>query len=470
MLTYDRSVKSAVARLNDVIVQEKMQWLAWVATRLLLCILGARNSVTVNDVYYYFNGLNSDDPSALQEYPLMGLFPAAIAEVLAKDSQQTFVITFAGVCLLFDALFLLTLQSTRGRRTAAAWFWIAFAPLMAHFHIMRLDLFPALLVGWAALALYRHPKTASVLLGFATAMKLWPGVLAVGLVRHWRDSRTWRTIAAFVGTLIAICVSIAVVVGVDRILSPLNYQDVRGLQVESVVGTPLVWVAQFNPENYDIYLAESKSFEIFGPGVSTAILISDIATVLMLAFAVGWALWRFLRGGFSAQATVALWVALIFLLLCTNKVFSTQYVVWLGPIVAVALLRLPRTWELLTIGYGTLVTAALTLQVFPYHYADIIHIETQDSLLGPIFLVVRNVLVLVLTAIAVRYALKVQKLNMHEFHEPGARDHHPVALSEDQGEGAVTEADLTDANTGLPPRAHGPEASRHGKKSLASSD
>lgn len=405
----------AAARAKTFLGVDKIQWIAWVATRTLLCILGARYAVTIYDVHYYFGGLNSHDPTALQEYPLVGLIPAAVADVLAHGNQEAFVVAFAGVCLAADALFMLTLQSVVGRRTPAVWFWIAFAPLMAHFHIMRLDIFPALLVGWAALALYRFPKTSGAILAVATAMKLWPGVLAVGFVRHWRNTRTWTAIAAFVGTLVVVCATIVAVFGLSRLTSPLTYQDVRGLQVESVAATPLMWIAQFNPADYVIELAPSKSVEIFGPGVDTAIMISDVATVLMLVFAVCWALWHFVRGGFSPQATTAIWVALIFLLICTNKVFSTQYVVWLGPIMAVALLRLPRTWELLTLGYGTLVTAALTLQVYPYRYGDIVNIVTPDSLSGPVCLVVRNILVLVLTVIAVRYAVKVRRM-----YAPGA--------------------------------------------------
>ncbi|MCQ9342506.1 DUF2029 domain-containing protein [Corynebacterium kozikiae] len=386
-----------------------LQWLAWVLARAVLGFVTTLNLMPLGDVKYYFTNLNSSDPAALREYPLTGLLPAMTANAFAGQNEEHFIAAFIGLVLLFDAVFLRSLQY--GKRggvptLAACWFWIVFPPLLAHLHILRLDSFTAVVVGWAAMALFRFPALASTLLAFATTMKLWPGVLGVGLVRGWRNSTTWVSVGTFAATLLALCASIWVFFGADRVLSPLDYQGDRGLQIESVAASPLMVLRYFHPETWTVSYAPSKSFEIFGPHVDLAITITDAATVGMLAFAIGWALWSLFRGNVSPQATLALWIALIFLLLCTNKVFSTQYVLWLGPILAVALQKMPRSKALSTLVWGTMVVAVMSLMVYPFMYDQILNPELGGSLLQPAVLAARNLLIFILTVVAVAWAIQ----------------------------------------------------------------
>src|SRR5699024_4773086 len=87
----------------------------------------------------------------------------------------------------------------------AGWLWVFFGTLTGQVFYMRLDIFPALAVAAAAARIVRWPNIAAALLAFATTMKLWPGVLAAGLVGRLTKGKTWLRLLSFFGALIALC-------------------------------------------------------------------------------------------------------------------------------------------------------------------------------------------------------------------------------------------------------------------------
>lgn len=236
-------------------------------------------------------------------------------------------------------------------------------------------------------------------------MKLWPGVLAAGLVGRFNSSNSWLRLVSFFASVAAVSVLTVVTSGVDRLLSPLNYQGVRGLQIESVPATYLLLQAHLNPGKWHLGYAESKSFEISGPGVDTAIMWSSVATAGMLVFALGWALYRFVAGGWTSRTTVAFFTVMVLLLIATNKVFSPQYIIWLGPLFAVVLRQqLPAGSVPIKICQGLLalcaiVTAGLGTYIYPFHYDYLWKFVGED--LTPVYvLLARNTLIVVAVLIA----------------------------------------------------------------------
>ena len=140
-------------------------------------------------------------------------------------------------------------------------------------------------------------------------MKLWPGVLAAGLVGRFNKSATWQRLLAFFCTIVAVCTVTIAASGTERLISPLSYQGVRGLQLESIPATFLLLQAHRTPGRWHLGYAPSKSFEISGPGVDTAMTWSSIATIAMLVFAVGWALYRLLSLIHISEPTRREWLS-----------------------------------------------------------------------------------------------------------------------------------------------------------------
>lgn len=356
-------------------------WTAWILARIALGFIILNNFTPRGDVAYYFFGEFGDDPTMMTEYPHAGTWPVEILTGLIGNRLDAFYIAFVLMCMLFDALFhalVLRGHQKNSRVFIAGWFWALFGTLAGQVFYMRLDIFPALAVAAAAACITRWPNLASAMLAFATTMKLWPGVLAAGLVGRFNKGKTWLRLLSFFGAVAALCAVTVLTQGLDRLISPLTYQGDRGLQIESIPATPFVYQAFFEPERWKMGYASSKSFEIAGPGVDQAIAWSTYAMVAVVAFALVWALWRFFAGGWQPRSTIAFFAVMVLLLIVTNKVFSPQYIVWFGPLLAVAIRQpkiegTPKARLAIRILLGvlalmTLVTAGLGTYVYPTNY------------------------------------------------------------------------------------------------------
>ena len=84
----------------------------------------------------------------------------------------------------------------------------------------------------------------------------------------------------------------------------------------------------------------------------------------------------------------------------SNKVFSPQYIAWVGPLVAVASI-LCTTTSMRTLRISTLIVAALTTVIYPLTYESILHNSSGWPIL---VLTVRN-LAMVLMTFSVAVAL-----------------------------------------------------------------
>lgn len=414
-------------------------WLGWVVARLVLIYLLKIDHSPRGDVAYYFAGLYGTDPTQMTEYPHAGTWPTVLLGWLTGEDITTFYIGFTVITLLVDAAFLALLlrhHPTQPRAFQAAWFWVFFGTAAGHTFVWRLDIFPAVAVAGAAALLATRPLFASALLGFATTMKLWPGVLAAGLVGRFNQSKTWQRLLAFFCTIFALCGVTIATSGVDRLLSPLNYQGVRGLQLESIPATFLLLQAHHHPGRWHLGYAPSKSFEISGPGVNTAMLWSTVAMTAMLVFAIGWALYRLFAGGWATRTTMAFFTVMVLLLIATNKVFSPQYIVWLGPLVAVVIRqRLPRGFASLKVLQGliavcTIVAAGLGTLVYPFNYDYIWHYVGEKMF--PVYvLAARNILILVMVLIGLIWLGLEVAFSKRLAHAGGEQPDSPSALPAD---------------------------------------
>lgn len=376
-------------------------WAGWVVARVALLALIVYEPGPMTDVNYYFAGAGKED--GLREYPHAATWVVHLLHELTAPDLTAFQVAFMAMNLLIDALFLAVLLHGRlpsGREGRAGWFWVFFGTACGQVLLLRLDLIPAVLVGAFAALLFSNAVLAAVVLAAATAVKLWPGVLAAGLVGGLRERGTWARVTAFFAALAGLVLVTVAVGGLDRLLSPLTYQGERGLQVESVAATVAVAAAHFRPELYDVHFADSQSWEITGPGVEALIAVADVAMAAVVAGALGWALLMLWRGRFSPAVAVAFGVTVIAGLIVANKVFSPQYVIWLGPILAVAL-RTSAFAHPRRLGVLAVVAAALSTVIYPFFYSDVLYPATGSA--GVLALIVRNVVMVAILLVAVRW-------------------------------------------------------------------
>lgn len=366
-------------------------------------------------MYYFRNSLGkpvhpSHGALPLSEYPDAGLWPVRAIIQLSGDHAYVFLTLFSGFLIACSTFFFFYLLNRSHR---AALFWTAFTAAAGPIVYSRLDLIPGLLVAATAAALFTHPKLASALLGFAAMSKLWPAALAAGLVDKWNRSATWARLITFGGTLVVVGAITVLTSGWDRLVSPLTYQDVRGLQIESILATPLIVAATIFPGQWHIAKAPSKSFEIFGPGVDQLVTASSVLMVCTMLFGLAWALWHFLGDAWSPRSTALFFLTMVLLLIVSNKVFSPQYVAWFGPVLAVLLAKQPGDGASAPARAGThgeaaalrkltwlsVLAAALTTVVFPFTYNLLFE---GPHWFAALVLTARNILMVYITYLALK--------------------------------------------------------------------
>lgn len=393
----------------------KALWASWAAVHAVVLTIVITTGTTNGDLYYYFRGMNPEltsndaDPATkmatmsgaapLSEYPHAGVWPLRVVDLLTANNQAWFLWTFSAMCVLLSGLFLWFLlrwgrdHAQHGRSPIhAGWFWVIFCAAAGPIMLTRLDLIPGMLVAMGIAWTLSRPRVAGFLLAFATLSKLWPGVIAAMFVDRFSARSTWTRLVSFAVSIVALAGVTIATVGLDRLLSPITYQDTRGLQVESIMATPFMAARMFDDNKWVTDYAASKSYEIMGPGVSLAVQAADILLLVTVVFALAFALWRFLRGGWTHESAALFALLLILLLVVTNKVFSPQYVVWIGPAIAVVSLLSSRSLRVLQI--GMIVTAALTMVIYPVTYDALLH---TGSIWPLLYLVIRNLLIVALT-------------------------------------------------------------------------
>lgn len=383
--------------------------LLWCCSRVLvLRMLFGTYSWVQGDLNYYrlsLDGLaGSGWARTMVEYPVPGICVLAVPWLVvnALGHPGAFTSVFVTMVLLLDAAYLLTLRVIAGAwRSWGPGAWMVGVPLLGATTYARFDLVPGVLLGLAVLLLGRRPGWAAGAAAFATGVKFWPAVvlpaLAARLPPRWQ---VVRVVLATGGVLAALSLTLA---GRSRLLSPFTWQAERGLNIESVPATPAMLGWSQHPGSFTISLGSHLAYEISGTGVP---FLLHLTTVALAAYAVGLLLlwWRAWRLGTDLPVETVAWLCLAAVsgFVVTGKVLSPQYLLWLLPIAAAALVvaRAPARplvrWTLLL-----LLAAALTQLVFPVGYGMLLSAQPGTTA-TVLVLALRNLLLVWLSVAACR--------------------------------------------------------------------
>jgi len=387
----------------------------WVLSRVtvVLLLLGPERR-SVADVSYFAETLRQLSAAGLdgtlREYPLpaVGVVsgPWVVARLLGSLDAYGFLFVLAA--LLTDAAFtaFLARQTDDRRRALAVNVWLLAAPAMGGLSYARFDLVPGVLMGCCILLSARRPRLTALAVSVATSVKLWPVLLIPSVLSRTRHRRRGIAVVAAVGA--GTVLGTAVLAGWARVLSPLRYQADRGLQIESVAASPLMLGRALDLAGYDVSFSRHMAYEITGPGTSVMTSVTTVATIALVVFlAVLWR--RLLRAGGRVDGDALVWTCLAVTIgfMCSGKVLSPQYFLWLLPMAAAGLAVLTRTSApLLRWTGGLLVATLLSHAVFPWLYDSLLAGGTASDVAATVLLL-RNVLTLVLFWAAARRALRL---------------------------------------------------------------
>ncbi len=314
----------------------------WCVTRFIILVFMATfERFVIGDVYYYWRKLDAMSGVGLEqtltEYPTPVVWILSIPHLLTGGSRVGYLIAFIGFMMVLDAAFTWLLWRDGGRRrTRAIDFWLIFVLLVGPLAYLRFDMIPAVLAGGALLVARRRPWLAGLFTGLGAAIKLWPALLFPALLAP-RQKRGQLTLG-FVGMGAGLALLSLLTGGWTRLFSPLTWQSGRGLQIESLWATPLMLARLVSRGRWTVDISRFQAFEIFGPGVSSWLIISDLATVIGIILIVV-LLWRGFRHPDPSTFAVGLvMLAVVVIMVVSNKTLSPQYLLWLaGPMAGLLL-------------------------------------------------------------------------------------------------------------------------------------
>jgi hypothetical protein len=384
----------------------------WVATRVLLLVVSLNPRLYSTDLFGDVRAYGAKAERMFQgelpyrdvaiEYP-PGSVPFTLVPGLVVGTGAGYRLAFAVEMILVDAVGLyaawrLARAADRGRRRIPLAYtlgMLAIGPLL----VLRFDLVPAVSVLLAAaLAAEGRAGPSAAALGYGTAAKLFPAVLApllvLGLVPTegwWRSLR--RTVPPFLLGF-GITVVPALIVSVTGTLGSLLYHVRRGVQIESLPAN-LIDLAHLAFGLQARTVHGFGAFDLDSSISGTMKLASAVATAAALAAAAWLVWWRSSRsGGLGPGDWAAVFAVGVFAFVLPTRVLSPQYLVWLvAPVAGLAGRRLGRRalWLLVA-------AAALSQLEFPFRYRQLRHLDWVDISV----LTCRNLLLVLACALVVR--------------------------------------------------------------------
>jgi hypothetical protein len=292
------------------------------------------------------------------EYPLIVMVPFSLAAIAPLPFYQ---IAFAFLMSLVMATMYILLMRFAGRWTAII-FLIFLVVGCWGTALGRFDLLPAILTLVALLCAERaHWNWAFALLALATLAKIYPILLipAFLIAQQTHVPGKWFTWRRFIppAIFLAVCTGVTALslfLSVAGTLAPLSYFGSRPIEVESLsasvlwlshvlVGYPLTYGFSFGSRNMFSPLSEKVAL-----GGTTLLAAGWLYT--------SWLQWR----GKITLAQSSLLILLI--IICTGKVFSAQYLIWVAPLMAYVS-RGNKKW---LIGWSSI--SLLTTLIYPFLY------------------------------------------------------------------------------------------------------
>ena len=322
-------------------------------------------------------------------YPALAFVPIWIAGALNIGSYE--VSWLAVVFVLNTAAILFLVRPARNGRlfsgTNASWAFLSALLFLGPVAVSRIDSVSAALAIFGLVAINRNSTgIAAALFTIAGWIKIWPVALFAAMIAVFKK----RVQAIIVATIIcASIIGIGQIAGGTKVFGFVLQQQERGIQIESVMATPWMWLAKFGSAN--IFFDDSiLTNQVSGPLVQELAAVSNYLLFIALAITAFLAIWAVRAGRNRTQVFALAALTGVLDLIVFNKVGSPQFMIWLAvPLVALVYFGINKSKVALAMGAAILL---LTQLVYPVFYIELLGLETMP--LG--LLTVRNLLLVAL--------------------------------------------------------------------------
>ncbi len=291
------------------------------------------------------------------EYPLLAIIPFTLPMIVPP---AWYPVAFAISMSLIAAVIYGLLRHFRSRWAAGVFVLYLVLGCWATAD-GRFDLVPSALTLVAVIfGVRKRWNWAFAFLALAAVFKFYPLVLLIPFLlaqqlqsgEKWASWRRCTPLAVFAAVCLVV-MAVSLFLSVQGTLAPFSYFENRPFQVESA-GASVLWVFSFlGYPLQPVYAYGSSS--VLSPLASQVSLIDTVLLGAGLVYT-WWLQWR---GNLDLVASCLLTLLIV---ICTGKVFSPQYLIWIIPLAAYVGERNPKwivSWCLL---------GELTTVIFPYLY------------------------------------------------------------------------------------------------------
>mgnify|MGYP002628061605 CR=1 FL=1 len=322
-------------------------------------------------------------------YPALAFVPIWIAGALNLVSYEVSWLAVVFVLNTAAVLLLVRRESNGGvfTGTKASWAFLSALLFLGPVAVSRIDSVSAALAILGLVAINRNTTgIAAALFTIAGWIKIWPVALFVAMIAVFKKRLQAITVATIISASI---IGIGLLAGGTKVFGFVLQQQERGIQIESVMATPWMWLAKFGSAN--IFFDDSiLTNQISGPSVQELAAVSNYLLFIALAITVLLAI-RAVRAGRNRTQVFAL-AALtgVLDLIVFNKVGSPQFMIWLAvPLVGLVFFGINKSKVALAMGSAIFL---LTQLVYPVFYIELLGLEIMPLVL----LTVRNLLLVAL--------------------------------------------------------------------------
>ena len=319
-----------------------------------------------------------------QEYPLLSILPFSLGLQTLSDSYR---VNFALWMIVFARCIYLVLLHWRSRQAAYAYcLYLVLAGWMTA--AGRFDIIPAGLTLFAVIcAQQKRWNWAFACLALATLTKMYPAILLVPFLLalqretpgRWYAWRRWLPMGVFMGICLLV-IGVSLLLNVAGTLAPLGYFVDRPAEIESLPAS-IFWIASVLWKTPLTYTFSFGSSNLLSPLFTHVIPVMNIMQAIGLLF-----IWWLQRRGRIGLGMACLLTLLIILM--TGKVFSTQYLIWVIPLVAYV--EQSHRWWL----FSWTLIAFFSSWTLIMHLTSSIYPSITVLLATPLFSTIRNILLL----------------------------------------------------------------------------
>lgn len=322
-------------------------------------------------------------------YPALAFIPIWIAGAINLVSYEIswLVLVFA---LNTAAVLLMVRPATNGNLwsgTYASWTFISALLLLGPVAVSRIDSVSASLAIFGLVAINRNSTgIAAAFFTIAGWIKIWPMALFAALVTAFKEKIQVVVVATLISASI---IGIGLLAGGTKVFSFITQQQDRGIQIESVMATPWMWLAKFGSASIffdDVVLTNQVS----GPLVEELASVSNYILFAALAITAFLAVRAVRAGRDRNQVFVLAGLTGVLDLIVFNKVGSPQFMIWVAvALVALVYFGVQKSIVALAMGAAILL---LTQFVYPIFYVELLGLQVFP--LG--LLTLRNILLVAL--------------------------------------------------------------------------